>query len=276
MADLQGKTIALLEARQASMLAGLIARHGGVPYSAPALREVPLEDQSGVVGFLDALTGGRLDVVVFLTGVGARALLDAAERLGRKAAVLAALERCTVAVRGPKPTAVLRGEGVRIDVAAPEPNTSHELLEVLRPLGLKGKRVGLQHYGEVNAFLRDALLAEGAEIVEVSVYRWAMPEDPAPLARFIDDVTAGGIAAVCATSQSQVDNLFALAEHFGKSEPLRASLNGPVVVVAVGPVCRSAWERHGVEVDVMPEHPKMGHMVVALAEHLQRRCAPVH
>lgn len=269
MADLQGKTIAILEARQASMLAGLIARHGGVAYSAPALREVPLEDQAGVTAFFDALTGEGVDIVVFLTGVGAKALVDAAERTGRREAVLSALDRSTVAVRGPKPVAVLRPLGVRVDITAPEPNTSHELLDVLRPLGLRGKRVALQHYGEVNTFLRDALLAEGAELIEVSVYQWAMPEDPALLTRFLDDVGKGEIAAVCATSQSQVDNLFRLAEHFGRAEALRATLNGPLAVVAVGPVCRASWERHGVKVDVTPEHPKMGHMVLALAEFFE-------
>jgi uroporphyrinogen-III synthase len=238
-----------------------------MPYPAPALQETPLDNQPEVAAFLERLITGPVDIVVFLTGVGAKALLDAADALGRKAAVLEALARCTVAVRGPKPVAVLRPLGVRVDVQAPEPNTSHELLAALQPLGLAGKRIALQHYGEVNSFLREALLAAGAELLEVSVYQWAMPHDAGPLTQFLDDVQAGGIAAVCATSQAQVANLFRLAEHFGKADALRAALNGAVAVAAVGPVCREAWLRHGVHVDVTPEHPKMGHMVLALAQH---------
>lgn len=273
MADLQGKTIALLEARRASELASLITRHNGVPYPAPALREVPLDNQDDVRAFLDALIAGPVDVVVLQTGVGTKALLEAADRLGKLDGTLAALARAQVAVRGPKPVAVLRPYGVRVDLQAPEPNTTAELLGVLRPLGLAGKRVALQHYGDVNHTLRQALLEAGASLLEVSVYQWAMPEDPGPLTTFIHDVQQGSIAAVCCTSQAQVVNLFALAEHFGQAEPLRAALNGPVAVAAVGPVARSAWVAQGVQVDVTPEHPKMGHMVLGLADFLAKQPA---
>lgn len=275
MADLQGKTIALLEARRAGELANLITRHQGVPYSAPALREVPLDNQEEVRTFLDQLAAGPVDIAIFLTGVGAKALLEAADRMGKLDATLQALARATVVARGPKPVAVLRPYGVRVDIVPPEPNTSVELLAELRPLGLRGKRIALQHYGNADPPLRHDLLAEGAELLEVSVYQWAMPEDPGPLTTFIDDVQAGGIAAVCATSQAQVANLFDLAAHFGKADVLREALRQRTVVVAVGPVCAAAWEAHGVPVDVTPEHPKMGHMVLALADYLQRTAATV-
>ncbi len=275
MADLQGKTIALLEARRASELAGLIARHGGVPYAAPALREAPLDNQPEVAAFLDRLVAGPVDIVVFLTGVGATALLQAAERMGTLEAVKAALQRAAVVARGPKPVAALRPYGLHCDVVAPEPNTTTEVLAVLRSLGLRDKVVAVQHYGERNLPLCDALLAEGAHLLEVSLYSWAMPEDPQPLTRFIQDVQRGVIAAVCATSQAQVANLFRLAEHFGEADALRRALNGGVVVVAVGPVCAAAWRAHGVAVDVEPGHPKMGQMVLALAAHLQLSGAQV-
>ena len=44
-----------------------------------------------------------------------------------------------------------------------------------------------------------------------------------------------------------------------------------VVVAAVGPTCAESLRAHGVEPDVEPVHPKMGHMVVALARYWEER-----
>src|SRR5579884_1587578 len=114
-----GRVVALLEARRASELAELVKTYGGVPLHAPALREEPIADLDGVACFLDVIAAGPLDLFIFQTGVGARSLLAAADALGRRQELLAALAKTTVALRGPKPAAVLREAGVRIDVRGP-------------------------------------------------------------------------------------------------------------------------------------------------------------
>lgn len=38
----------------------------------------------------------------------------------------------------------------------------------------------------------------------------------------------------------------------------------------VGPVCSAALRRHGLPPDLEPDHPKMGHLVVAVAHHFGR------
>src|SRR5690606_26330712 len=64
------------ESRKGDEIRSLIERHGGEATVAPSLREVPLEENPAAFEFADRLLGGSLDVVVFLTGVGARGLLD--------------------------------------------------------------------------------------------------------------------------------------------------------------------------------------------------------
>lgn len=273
MASLLGTVVATLEARRATEMASLISRHGGVPYSAPALKESPLGNQEEVAHFVERLIQEPVDILVCLTGVGTRALLEAAQALGRLEAVLSALGRMTVVARGPKPVRVLKEYGIRIDLVPPEPNTSHELLEMLRPLGLRGKLIAMQHYGEPNVFLRDALSELGAAVLEVSLYRWERPTDQQPLWQLMEDVQRGAIGVVAATSKSQVHNLFGLARERGLDAALREALNQDVVVAAVGPVTAQAWREWGVTVDVMPEHPHMGHLVMAIAEHLEQRAA---
>ncbi len=274
MSNLEGKTIAVLEARRAGEMAGLITRHGGVPYSAPALKEVPLDNNSDVASFIQQLTESKVALAIFLTGVGARALLEAADDLGRLDQVLSALEHMTVVARGPKPVAVLRQYKIRVDMVPPEPNTSEELLEMLRPLDLEGKTVAMQHYGQPNVFLRKALQELGINVLEVSLYKWELPDDKGPLMRFLDDVQKGKIDVVAATSQMQVHNIFRLARRFKQENVLRYVLNDAVAVAAVGPVCARAWEEWGVTVDIIPEHPKMGHLVLAIGEYLQLQERP--
>ena len=80
MSSLSGKRIALLEARMSGELSSMVERLGGRPYSVPAVRETPLEQPEETARFVDGLCAGRFHIVVFMTGVGATALLREAEQ----------------------------------------------------------------------------------------------------------------------------------------------------------------------------------------------------
>src|SRR4029079_19602450 len=109
MPPLSGRRLALLESRKSDELSELVRRLGGTALSAPSVREVPRHDDADA--FIEALTTRRVDVAIFLTGVGATALLDDANRRGQQAAVLDGLRQITVACRGPKPLGVMRRFG---------------------------------------------------------------------------------------------------------------------------------------------------------------------
>src|SRR5438105_4542378 len=113
-----GLRVLALESRRSTEIATLIQTFGGHPMVAPALREVPLESNVEALKFDDSLVSGGYDAVIFLTGVGARALLNVVERQRSRDAFLAALGRIKVAARGPKPIAVLREWQVPVWVAA--------------------------------------------------------------------------------------------------------------------------------------------------------------
>lgn len=262
-----GKVVALLEARRSSELAGLVETYGGVPRHAPALREEPVDALDEIAALLD---GRPIDVMVFQTGVGARALFRGAGALGKSDLLKQALERALVAVRGPKPTAVLKELGVRIDARALEPFTTGELLAALEKHELRNKAVAVQHYGEANVDLVEALKAKGADVIELEVYRWALPEDTTPLESLFDDLLASRIDVLVVTSQAQVRHLFEIAARKGLAAALPELLYGRVVVAAVGPVAARALRDRGIRVDLEPEHPKMGPLVRDLASHFER------
>ena len=278
MPTLDGRTIAFVEARMTSEMAGLIERHGGVAYPAPVLQEVYLKDSPEVQQLVLDTCAGRVDAITLLTGVGTQALVSTAAAMGREDEFIQALDKLTVIARSPKPARVLRRYKIHIDVMPPEPYTTADLVESLKPWDLEGKVVALQHYGGPNRPLVTHLQDKGAEVREVTLYTWGLPEDETPVLSMIDDLAGGNIDAVAFTSQPQVGNLLTIAAKAQKEETLRTCLGAEsalsggdrgtgAVVASVGPVCSRRLREANIPVDVEPDHPHMGNMVLALADY---------
>jgi uroporphyrinogen-III synthase len=267
MHDLGGHTLAFLEARRAPELASLILRHHGQPLAAPCLQEVHQPAAPELQIALDALLAPDTRLSLFLTGVGTSTIFAAAELHDRLDALRAALDRQRVGVRGPKPAAALRRFGVRVDITAPPPHTSRELLDALAAEPLAGQTVAVQLYGGPNPDLRGALEARGARVVELRPYVWGRPADDAPLRTLLEALDAGRVDALLVTSAAQVDHLFAYAAEHSRADRLRSQLE-PIVVGAQGPVAAAALERVGVQHAVQPAHGHMGALVQAVAQTL--------
>ena len=265
---LTGLKVVSFESRLATAMADLISRQGGTSISAPAVREIPLAENPEALEFARELLAGRIDLVVLLTGVGIRALLAAVEGTYPRAEFLAALSRIPTIVRGSKPQAVLRELGVPITLAVPEPNTWREILSAIddAAIPLQGRRVAVQEYGRSNPELVAGLTARGASVMRVSVYRWALPEDCGPLRRAIKAITLREVDLVLFTTAVQVDHLLQVAAEEGLEESLRAGLRD-AVVASIGPTCSRAMREHGLVVDLEPEHPKMGPLILTVARH---------
>ena len=268
-ASLNGHTIAYVEARFQSEMGSLITRHGGVPYAAPVLQEIYATDTPEVAALIDDICGGRVDIAILQTGVGTRALFEAADARGRLPELLKALDGMTVLARSPKPAAVLRRNKVRIDLMPPEPFTSEDMVESFRSIDFAGRRVAVQAYGGPNSLLMRTLREWGGAVNETSLYSWGLPEDVSPVVGMLDRLDAGEIAALAFTSQPQVPNLLSIAANAGREDELRRALNSDAVLVAsVGPVCTRRLLQNDLKVDVEPDHPHMGNLVLALAERL--------
>ena len=248
-------------------LSDLVRRFGGVPCSAPAVREVPRLEQ--VPALIDALSERRFSLVVFLTGAGVMALLREAERLERLEEALTALRATTIACRGPKPSAALFRYNVPVQIKASEPYTTLELLDSLSGVDLFEKGVALIHYGEPNHVLANALKARGARLEEWCLYEWLLPEDISPLAALVGDLIDRRVDAIAFTSQIQSRHLFRLAADAGKADELVRVLNDHTIVAAIGPVCAAALRAEGITPDVQPAHPKMGPLIAALADYVE-------
>ena len=261
-----GLRVAAFESRLADEMRAMIERAGGVPLVSPSMREVSLDDQREAIDFAHRLITGQIDVVILLTGVGLHYLVEAVERHVDRQRFLDALSDVTTVVRGPKPAAALRKLGISPTHTVPEPHTWRELLDTVdRELHIVNQTVALQEYGRPNPSLVAGLEARGATVLRVPVYRWALPEDTGPLESNARAMAEGGVDVALFTSGPQVAHLIEVARRLGIEQPLREQLQ-QIVVCSIGPTTSEALRAHGFPVDLVPAHPKMGHLVSAAAE----------
>src|ERR1700687_3100666 len=169
---LAGLRVVPFESRRASEIAELIRRHGGEPLVAPSMREVPLDEQTALFEYVRRLDAAEIDVVVLMTGVGLRTLVDVVAQEWPRERVARALRQARLVARRPEPGAALRELGFQPDIVVPEPNTWREILTTIdAQLPVAGKRVAVQEYGVINRDLISGLEARGAEVVRVQIYR---------------------------------------------------------------------------------------------------------
>ena len=245
----------------------LIETYGGEVLIAPAMREVPVPLNEELREFGAKLLSGGFDSVIFLTGAGARALVDALGQENPTEKVLEALRKVTAVARGPKPLAVLREWQVPVAATAAEPNTWREVVKAIdeKRLELREKTVAVQEYGVSNAELLEELRRRGARAVPVSVYQWALPEDLGPLRAAVREVIEGRVDVALFTTGVQAAHFFRVAEEMGKKAELQAGLER-VMKASVGPSTTKVLESYGLKVEVEATHPKMGYLVKEAAE----------
>ena len=261
-----------LESRRAPEMAKLITTYGGEPVVAPSMRELPLESNTEALAFAAALIDGQFDMVIFLTGVGTRALLNVVDTAQQRGEYIAALQHVKVVARGPKPVAALREIGITPVITAPEPNTWHELLSALddaakgsRELSLRGARVAVQEYGVSNPELLAGLSERGAQVTRVPVYQWALPQDLTPLRSAIEAIAKGTVDVVLFTTAVQAIHLFQVAAEMKLEDAVKNGL-ARVFVASIGPTTSEELHRKGIRADLEPSHPKMGYLVKEASE----------
>ncbi len=276
-----GLGVLVLESRRGRELGLIVTSYEGRPLVAPSMREVPLESNAEALAFVDDLIAGEFDVVVLLTGVGARALVDIVQRAhGTRKKFVDALAQTIVVARGPKPVTVMRELQVPVWLMAPEPNTWRELVAALderkAELSLDGLNVAVQEYGASNPELQSALEARGARVTTVPVYQWALPENIEPLKGAVRAVAAGELEVALFTTGTQVAHLMQVAAGMQMEDAVRDGLRR-MVVASIGPTTSEEIRRRGVAVDLEPSRPKMGFLVreaAEQAEELLRRKRP--
>jgi uroporphyrinogen-III synthase len=263
VAPLIGFTVGITGHRRWEEQAEMLVRRGAQVVHAPVVRTMPLDDVDATIRATHEILASPVDIVVLTTGIGTRSWLGVAESAGVDGALRESCRQATVLARGPKARSAAIGGGLEVTWQAPE-ETSVEIRRRLAETGVAGKRVAVQLDGG-GSDLADRIRSLGADVVEIPVYRWQLPDDEQPVARLVEATVAGRVDAVTFTSSIAVDNLFALA---ADEDALARALGASARAIAVGPVTAAALRRHGVDRIVEPRRARLGAMVQALVAEL--------
>ena len=266
---LSGCTVAVTAARRREELTSLLERRGARVVEGPAVRIVPTSDDAELEAVTRACLSAVPDVVVVTTAVGFRGWMEAADGWGLGEQLRAGLSTAEILARGPKARGAVRAAGLP-ESWSPASEASSELLARLLQDGVAGRRVAVQLHGEPLPEFTGALRDAGADVVEVPVYRWVLPEDVRPLQHVVDLVVAGEVDCVVFTSAPAVSSMLLVARQQGHEEALVEALRGPVLVAAVGPVTAAPLERLGIP-SVQPERARLAALVRTVVEELPAR-----
>jgi uroporphyrinogen-III synthase len=267
---LASMTVAILEHRFTKEFSTLFERLGATVLACPILEEKPVENRQELDDFVRRVVSGNLNMMIFLTGVGARFLIAEAESIGVKDDFLKALDKMTIVVRGPKPVAALRQFGIRVDVIPQNP-TTEGVIEALRSHDLKGRRVGVQLYGTPNPQLVTALDAKGAEVAPVQVYAYGAAADSGAVNALISRIVDGQVQVIAFTSGPQVHMLFDFASQLGLTAPLKDALKERVTIASIGEVTSRALSEKGLSAKIVPAQSKMGALAQAVATYFEEK-----
>ena len=266
--SLAGFTVGLTADRRWEEQAELLRRRGAAILHGPTIRTLPLGSVDDLFEVTQRLIRKPPTVVVANTGIGMRTWLSAAESWGLGDALLQAIGPAKIFARGPKASAAVHQAG--LDVAGRSPSERMaELLDLMLSTDMSSARIAFQCHGdespEAIARLRDV----GAEVIEVPIYRWILPQDTGPAENLIRATIERSIHAVTFTSAPAIRNLLIVAQEMECGGPLLEALNTDVIAVTVGPVCESAARQVGVSNPITPDKWRLGPMIRTLSEALQ-------
>jgi len=271
-ANFNGLRVLSLESRRAKEAEKLIRTYGGEPIVVPSMREVGLESNQQALEFASGILAGSYDLVIFMTGVGVRAMLEIVQTRFDREEFLTALRKVKIAARGAKPASVLRELKIPVDVTSEEPSTWHEVLQAIDAAygdSLRQMHVAVQEYGASNPELLAELSSRSRELTKVPVYQWALPEDLQPLRECVLGLLNGMVDVVLFMTAVQIIHLFRMAEQMGVHEQWREALR-KTVVLSIGPTTSEELEHYGIEPDFEPSRPKMGFLVNEAAQYSSR------
>ena len=264
---LVGFTIGVTAVRPRDRLASLLERAGARVVLVPALRLVPLADDTELRAATRSCLRTPPDVLVASTGVGMRGWFEAADGWRLAEPLRSTLSRAYLVARGPKVRATLRTAGLP-DAWSPGSEDYQEIIDHLRRRGLDGRVVAVQLAGEGQPECVAALTAAGATVVEIPVYQWAPPVDPAPLHRLVDLIENRLVDAVAFTSAPAVGALLRAAGP--RTGAVLDALRTEVLAACAGPVTAAPLRRHDVPV-VAPARARLGALVRLLVDELPSR-----
>ncbi|MEZ5376336.1 MAG: uroporphyrinogen-III synthase [Acidimicrobiales bacterium] len=265
--SLDGVIVGVTAERRADQQARYLESLGAEVICAPVLQTIDARTNPRLIAATYDLIDHPADVLVVQTGQGFQWWLDAADNDDKLDGLLGSLRTTDVWCRGARASSAARAVGLAPTWEAAT-ETVGDVAEHLTQVELRGHRVAIQLDGNDDQCLVDVARAQGAHVVELDVYRYAMPVDLEPCHDLIDRIITGHVDAVTFTTSAAIRHLRGIAASAGRLRLLDRAFDGACVAVVVGPVCASAASDVGWTGVVRPPTPRIDAMLDALTAAL--------
>jgi len=236
-----GKRIIITRARaQASGLLARLADLGAECIEFPTIEIIPPESFDNLDRSIENLK--QYSWLIFTSVNGVKTFF---ERLGEQGKDTRDLKGIRIGVIGPKTAEAIRERGVLPDLV-PGEYRAEAILDELKPLGIKGKRILIPRAAEAREVLPEELARMGARVDIVVAYRTRRPDSP--MEEIEELLREGLIDMVTFTSSSTVSNFLTMLE--SKGEEIGEWM-GNVAVACIGPITAEAARKRGLRVTLV-------------------------
>lgn len=265
MQGLSGRRVILTATRKASEIDLIIRKQGGVTIFHP-VQLTTLSLQASFDKELTQFLNHRFDWIVLTTGIGVNLVFEGATRLGRLDELLAKFRASRLVVRGHKTTSVLK-EYHLTPACVSEDGTTDGVEKELRRFDLAGCHIAFQRYGGPPPRILSWLQSQQANVFSLQPYDYVCA-DASVMRDLLSDVLARRADVIAFTSASQVYYLMSYAAENNQFAEVVGALSD-VIPAAVGSVTAGALFEQGVAHVIVPEHERMGGMVVSMAKYFE-------
>lgn len=266
---LEGFTIGITASRRREEVRKAFEKRGAKVVTGSSIEIVPLERDNELRAVSQKCILAKLDYVVATTGIGFRGWMEAADGWGIGDELRRSIAGAKLLARGPKARGSIRASGLT-ELWTPSSESMSEVLDYLLEHGVEGKTIAIQQHGEPQDDVAEVLLGAGANVVNVPVYRWILPQDLSEVKRLVSMTIAGQVDCITFTSAPAVLGLIEVAVQMELEEQLLLSLRSVCMPVCVGPVCSSPLQRRGIT-PLTPDRSRLGAMIHTVADELPRR-----
>ena len=260
-------SVAVLAESNAEGIVSTINSRGGeaIHYAFPgrAVKDTVTAD------FANRLLTADIDVVIFVTGVGARYLIEHACKTVDRQRFLNCLQDVTTVAGSKSAAEQLRRQGIEptleIDSAAMWRDI---LMTIDRRLRITNQSVALEESGDVYG-LASGLEARGAQVSRIPIFPNIVPDNPQAAITFFEQIDAHEFQSILFGSPKDAANFCFLASRYGRARLTNHLLDNHIVL-AVDPEAAEYLEDRGTVVDFVSREPEIEKAITEIAGSIEQ------
>ncbi len=253
---LEGKIIAITRSKDDSTeFIQLAEKNNARPITLPTI-ELVSKGEKIADEFLGSIEKYNPDYSVFMSSKAVKLLFDTAKQVGKFEKLQLAVANTMVMSVGPKTTAALENEGIKVNYQ-PTTYSSVGVGEEFTKIHAVGKKVIIPRSGASTPFLKELLNKIGIDVLEIHLYDVCAFRDTTQWNEFRELFSQGKVDGVILTSVSSVRGFFEIMSKDYDEEKLLDQLS-KLSVVAIGPFTADELKKFEVKNTVAEVHTVSG------------------